>query len=435
MKGVLFIAIYHLSIKIITRGKGRSAVASAAYRAGEKIKNERDGVTHDYIRKSGVVHTEILLPDNAPDEYRDRATLWNSVEKIEKAKNSQLAREIQVALPIELTEVQNRSLVREYVKKNFVAHGMIADISIHNSDDGNPHAHIMLTMRPLKANLTEDKHGVPNIKGIDERTDINNIWGAKSKKEYILDDNGEKIRLNSDEYKSRKVNATDWNEQTKAEEWRESWADILNKYLEKLGHPDRVDHRSFERQNIERVPTIHLGVAAYQMEQRGIATERGDINRAIEITNQQIQELEYRIAELRDWIDAKTVEVLTSTEIHNLADIIRDILSTKERGGNSSHITKAKQENISKMLRFLQSQKIMDLDGLHGAVMIMHRKLNVVRDDLKRVEPKLKELTEHIKQAGRYREHSEIYKMYNRQKPKEVKMSKVSQLKLRLSMM
>jgi len=399
MKGVLFIAIYHLSIKIITRGKGRSAVASAAYRAGEKIKNERDGVTHDYTRKSGVVHTEILLPDNAPDEYKNRATLWNAVEKIEKAKNSQLAREIQIALPIEFTEIQNRSLVREYVKKNFVAHGMIADISIHNSDDGNPHVHIMLTMRPF----AEDK-----------------TWGAKSRKEYILDGNGEKIRLNSGEYKSRKISATDWNEQTKAEEWRESWADILNKYLEKLGHADRVDHRSLERQGVERIPSIHLGVAAHQMEQRGIATERGDINRAIEITNQQIQELEYRIAELRDWLDSKAVEVVASPEPQNLADIIQDTLAKRGQVDSLSHsVTPAKQENISKMLKFLQSHNILDLDGLHDVVMTMHKKLNAVRDDLKRVEPKSKELTEHIKQAGRYREHSEIYKMYTRQKPKD----------------
>jgi ATP-dependent exoDNAse (exonuclease V) alpha subunit len=154
-------AIYHLSIKIISRGKGKSAVAAAAYRAGEKITNEYDGITHDFTRKSGVAHTTILLPENAPMDYQDRAVLWNAVEKIEKAKNSQLAREIEIALPVELSLLQNKSLVREYVKRNFVEHGMCADVCIHDTGNGNPHAHIMLTMRPISEDGT---------------------WGAKSKK-------------------------------------------------------------------------------------------------------------------------------------------------------------------------------------------------------------------------------------------------------------
>ena len=126
-------AIYHCSIKIISRGKGKSAVAAAAYRAGEKITNDFDGETHDYTRKGGVVHTEILLPDHAPADFSDRAVLWNAVEKIEKAKNAQLARKIELALPAELTREQIISLVREYVKKHFVAAGMCADICVHDT--------------------------------------------------------------------------------------------------------------------------------------------------------------------------------------------------------------------------------------------------------------------------------------------------------------
>ena len=137
-------AIYHCSIKVISRGKGKSAVAAAAYRAGEKITNEFDGMTHDYTHKGGVVHTEILLPDHAPAEYADRAVLWNEVEKIEKAKNAQLVREIEIALPRELTREQGISLVREYVKRHFVAAGMCADVCLHDTGGGNPHAHIML---------------------------------------------------------------------------------------------------------------------------------------------------------------------------------------------------------------------------------------------------------------------------------------------------
>lgn len=165
-------AIYHCSIKIISRGKDKSAVAAAAYRSGETLTNEYDGVTHDYTRKGGIVHTEILLPDHAPAEYADRSLLWNAVEKIEKAKNAQLAREIEIALPQKLTIEHSISLVREYVKEQFVNAGMCADFAIHDKQDGNPHAHIMLTMRPIEQG---------------------GAWGAKQKKEYILDKDGGKI--------------------------------------------------------------------------------------------------------------------------------------------------------------------------------------------------------------------------------------------------
>ena len=206
------IAIYHCSIKIFSRGKGKSAVAAAAYRAAEKIQNQYDGKTYDYTNKKGVVFSEISLPDHAPTEYADRAILWNAVEQIEKASNSQLARETQLALPVELTREQNISLIREYVNQHFVTKGMCADVAIHDIGEGNPHAHIILTMRPIEQDGT---------------------WGVKSKKEYILDRHGEKILLKSGEFKSRKISVNDWNEQTKAEEWRKAWANSVNAALEK----------------------------------------------------------------------------------------------------------------------------------------------------------------------------------------------------------
>ena len=274
-------AIYHLSIKIISRGKGKSAVAASAYRSGEKIKNEYDGIVHDFTRKGGIAHTEILLPENAPQEFLDRGTLWNSVEKIEKSKNSQLAREIEVALPKELDREKQIELIREYVKENFVKVGMCADIALHDKNDGNPHCHILLTMRPLNEDTT---------------------WGAKSKKEYILDENREKIKLKNGNYKTRKINTTDWNEQDKAEEWRKAWADITNKYLEENSIQNKVDHRSYLRQGIEQIPTIHLGVSATQMEKKGIATDRGNINREIKHQNAILREISRRIKALLNWI-------------------------------------------------------------------------------------------------------------------------------------
>ncbi|SFJ38576.1 protein of unknown function [Ruminococcaceae bacterium D5] len=189
----------------MSRGKGKSAVAAAAYRSGEKLTNEWDGMTHDYTRKGGVVHTEIMLPSHAPPSFSDRSTLWNSVELYEKAGNAQLAREIDAALPIELSREEQIRLVREYCSSQFVSRGMCVDFAIHDTDSGNPHCHIMLTMRPL-----------------DER----GTWAAKSKKEYDLDENGERIRLPSGRYKTHKVDLTGWNDKDNTLLWRKAWADI-----------------------------------------------------------------------------------------------------------------------------------------------------------------------------------------------------------------
>ena len=270
------------------------AVAAAAYRSGEKIKNEYDGITHDYTRKGGIAHTEILLPDHAPKEYLDRATLWNAVEEIEKNKNSQLSREIELALPVELSAGQNILLVREYCRKHFISAGMCADICIHDKKDGNPHAHIMLTMRPIEKDGT---------------------WGAKSKKEYLLDKNGERIRLKSGAFKTRKIDATEWNDKNKAEEWRAGWADMVNAFLEKQGEQIRIDHRSYERQGIDLIPTVHLGVAAFQMEKRGIATERGNKNREIDGLNKQLRQIKARIGKLENWIKEERTAPPTLWEV------------------------------------------------------------------------------------------------------------------------
>ncbi|MCL2427292.1 MAG: MobA/MobL family protein [Oscillospiraceae bacterium] len=390
-------AIYHCSIKIVSRGRGKSAVAAAAYRAGAVIKNEYDGVTHDYSRKGGIAHTEIMLPDNAPAEYKDRVVLWNAVEKIEKAKNSQLAREIEIALPIELNHMQNLNLIREYVRKNFVEHGMCADIAIHGIETENPHAHILLTMRPFNEDRT---------------------WGAKFKKVIHLDDDGNKI-YNSEKrtYKYTKVNTVDWDNRDKAEEWREAWGSILNQYLEQIGHAERVDHRSFDRQGItDRLPTIHLGVAAHQMEKRGIKTERGDINREIVVTNNLLRQLNARISKLEKWIDEES----KTNEPPTLADVISEILNRREQSGQSSRygaINNLKQ--AAAMLNFLQENKIMDLDGLHKFIISMHNKQSDIREKLKPMERRLKTLDKHIEQAEYYREFTKINRLYNQQKPKD----------------
>jgi hypothetical protein len=277
-------AIYHCHCKIISRGQGRSAVGAAAYRSGEKLYNEYDGIEHDYTKKGGVAYSEIMLCENAPKEYQDRQTLWNAVEKIEKGSKAQLAREYEVALPVELSREEQIQLVRDFVKENFVDKGMCVDFSIHDKENGNPHAHIMLTTRPINEN---------------------GEWGMKEKKDYMRDENGERVPLidkktglqkvdsrNRKQWKREYVQFNDWNTKDFLYRSRESWAEKVNQELERKNVPQRVDHRSYNEQGIEQIPTQHIGVSVNAMEKRGIESQRGNENREIKKANGQIQTIE-----------------------------------------------------------------------------------------------------------------------------------------------
>ena len=388
-KGGFTIAIYHCSIKIISRGKGKSAVAAAAYRSGEKLINNYDGITHDYTRKRGIAHTEILLPSHAPPDFQNRSALWNSVEKIEKSKNSQLAREIELAIPKELPPEQQIELVREYVKDNFVSAGMCADIAIHDKNDGNPHAHIMLTMRPLNEN---------------------GEWGAKSKKEYITDKNGERIKLKNGNFKTKKVDTVDWNEQSKAELWRSKWAELANKYLEQNSIADRIDHRSFERQGTEQIPTIHLGVAASQMERKGITTERGNINREIKAHNRILAEIKAKIASLKNWLADIFKRREKQPPEQNLIEILQE-LSKPQKINMQYRIYNPKK--LAEQIQYLQDNKIFTIPQLDETVNSVCDEYDNIRITLKEVEGRLKSLAELVKQAEIYRRHRELYKQYH----------------------
>ena len=274
-------AIYHCSIKNISRSGGKSAVASASYRAGEKLEDRETGLTHDYTNKKEVAYSEIILCENAPKEYQDRATLWNAVEQVEKQSNARLAREWEVALPNELTLDQSKELVRGFAQ-SLADEGMCVDANIHWKE-GNHHAHIMGTTRPIKEN---------------------GEWGQKEKKAYKLDENGQKIPQIDPKtgeqkigargrkmWKRETVEANDWNKSEKVEEWRERWAEHCNRYLEK---EQQIDHRSFEKQGIERIPTIHEGHVAREMEQKGQTAERCEINRDIMAANMELKALEHQ---------------------------------------------------------------------------------------------------------------------------------------------
>jgi hypothetical protein len=241
-------AIFYSKGNIISRSSGRSAVAALAYRRSEKMQSlahaayqrgeqiEGDVIIHDYTRKSGVMYSEIMLPENAPPEFMDSETLWNAVETSEKRKDAQLAREIIVALQREFNLEEQREVLRDYVEENFVSKGMIVDFSIHDKGDGNPHAHIMLTMREV----TPEGFGKKN---------------------------------------------REWNNRKNIVDWRESWADVNNRMFVRKGLDERIDHRSYKEQGLDREPMIHLGYEAWALEKKGIKTDRGNHNREVQRRN------------------------------------------------------------------------------------------------------------------------------------------------------
>lgn len=270
-------SIYHCSIKNISRSSGRSAVACAAYRSGEELEDVETGITHDYRKKTGIAFAEIFLCKNAPERFQNREELWNEVEKIEKAADARLAREIEVAIPRELSLEEMKNLVAGYAKM-LTEEGMCVDAAIHLKV-GNPHAHLMCTTRKIKADGT---------------------WDQKEKKVYALDEFGNKIPVIDQETRKQKIGArgrriwkrvtvaaNDLNAKENVEKWRKMWSEHCNAYLEP---EQQIDHRSYERQGKKDViPTIHEGYAAREMEKRGKLAERCEINREIAAANRDIK--------------------------------------------------------------------------------------------------------------------------------------------------
>ena len=293
-------AIYHMSIKIGSKGKGQSAVAAAAYRSGDKLTDKETGLISDYTRKGGVVHSEISLCDNAPLKYADRETVWNAVHEIENKKNSRLWREFEIALPKEFSQNEQIETVRDFVKQ-LTDSGMCADWSLHDKGDGNPHAHIMATVR----SITNEGE-----------------WAPKSRLVYDLDENGERIfqKLNKQgykQYKSHKEDYNNWNAKERVEEWRAAWAKCCN---DRLAERDHIDHRSYERQGIDQIPTIHEGYAARKIAAAGGTSERVEINNEIRERNslmrklaEQLKQIALKIKEFGN----KLKELHEAEKVHN----------------------------------------------------------------------------------------------------------------------
>lgn len=230
-------AIFHMSFSNISAGKGRSAIASAAYRSGEKLFDDKEGRSYFYAR-SVMPESFILTPKNAPKWASDRQKLWNEVEKKDRKANSRYAKEFNVALPVELTNEEQKALITKFVQETFVDKGMVADVAIHRDHEENPHAHVMLTNRPFNPDGS---------------------WGLKSKTQYVLDENGKQLLTKNGNPKQRKIWLVDWDKPGKVEEWRHAWAEEVNSLFQAKGMPERISEKSYEEQGIEKTPTKHEG--------------------------------------------------------------------------------------------------------------------------------------------------------------------------------
>ena len=376
----------------IKRSAGQSAVAAAAYRSGEKLHSEYYGEDSDYTRKGGVICSGILLPAHAPPEYTDRETLWNAVEKVERGKKAQLAYSFDIALQNEFSMGENINLARQFLLEKFVSRGMIVDFAVHSPDkeDGgisNPHFHVMCPIRPME----------PNGK-----------WGNKQRREYVLYESGNSIPDGPGDYVFNAVPTTDWGSPETLEHWRQAGAELCNAKFAEKELLCRIDHRSYERQGVDLLPTDHEGPTDRAMERKGISTEKGEFNRWIKATNAAIRDIRKKIAALVEWLKEVKGE-LSKPKSPDLLSLLQAYFDRRNAGAYSQ---KAKINNLKEMnnlFNYLMENGIHDLDTLEARV----TKLRVSSDSLKMKldsqTARMKEIRKLPEYLGTYREMKPVY--------------------------
>lgn len=372
-------ALYHFHVGQIKRSAGRSAVECAAYRAGERLYSEYYGLVSDYTLKGGVVHTEIMLPPHAPREYADRQTLWNAVEEAERNRNAQLAYSFDIALQNEFTLDENIALARKFLLDNFVTRGMIADFTVHHPDkDGgiaNPHFHVMCPIRPLNPDGT---------------------WGAKQHRVYRADG------------KFDAVPTTDWGKPETLEAWREAWAALCNTKFEEKGLTCRIDHRSYERQGVEQIPTVHEGVAVRQMEARGIVTDKGEHNRWIKSMSAMLRTLGERIKTLVDWLSYARSK-LDKPYSPSLAKLLADYFDARNTGAWSNKAKVGNLKRLTSAIAYLDENGLHTLADLEARLDLLHSSLDEAKTTLDANKKRSKELRELLRYAGIYKRFKPLH--------------------------
>lgn len=343
----------------------------AAYRAGERLYSEYYGLVSDYTRKGGVVYSEILLPPHAPREYADRQTLWNAVEDAERNKNAQLAYSFDIALQNEFTMEENMQLARKFLLGNFVSRGMIADFAVHQPDKNggisNPHFHVMCPIRPLNTDGT---------------------WGVKQ------------LRVYRENGKFDAVQTTDWGKPETLEAWREAWSALCNAKFEEKGLTYRIDHRSYERQGIKQVPTVHEGVTVRQMEAKGVVTDKGEHNRWIKSASAMLRALRDRIKALLGWLAATHEKV---DRAFPLGTLLMEYFDERYAGAWSRT---AKINNIKRAVKvsaYLSEHNLLTLDDLEKHIDSLHSSIDKVKSTLDANKKRSKELRGWLSYAEQFK--------------------------------
>ena len=380
------IALYHFHVTQIKRSAGQSAIASAAYRSGEKLHSEYYGEDSDYTKKGGVICSEILLPPHAPPSFSYRETLWNEVEKVERGKKAQLAYSFDIALQNEFSMQENIELARQFLLDQFVSRGMVVDFAVHSPDkeDGgiaNPHFHVMCPIRPL------DEHG---------------RWGNKQRREYLLDEHGNRIRDEAGNYVFNAVPTTDWGSPDTLEHWRQAWADLCNQKFAEKELDCRIDHRSYERQGVEQIPTQHEGPTVRAMEAKGIRTDKGDLNRWIRKTNAMLREAKQKIVALIDWLKEVKAE-LSKPQPPTLVELLSAYYDNRNKGAYSSKAKIANLKKFSEAVSFLESKHLYTADDLDTALHTMQDNIDTLKKSAFGKQARIKELDELLRMADYYK--------------------------------
>lgn len=392
-------ACYHFTLKPVSRGKGAGVVRKAAYHSGERLSDLYYGGVHDYTKKAGIVYKEIFLPPHAPERLKDRETLWNEVEQVEKNKRAQLANNFEIALMNEFTMEENIMLAKLFVQEQFVARGMIADVAIHDppripGEELNPHIHVMCPMRPLN----ED-----------------GSWGIKQKKEIVLDENGQQVIGSNGKPKERAYSVTGWNSKETLQEYRKAWADIVNDFAELKGLSVRVDHRTLKEQGIDRLPTVHEGPDVRAIEKKGIRTTIGDLNRMIRYVNRcigQVRDLFEWIKVKKQELDEKYESVRNEVRKPNLINYLMDYYDERNQkaeqfqyGTRKAKVTNLKQ--LAEITSYLEQEQIRTPAQLQERIGSLSDRFNQVRD----------EIQEQLSMNKDYRERLRAWELYQKTKP------------------
>ena len=387
-------ALFHFHVTQIKRSAGQSAVASAAYRAGEKLHSESYGEDSDYTKKKGIITADILLPSHAPPEYSDRETLWNAVEKAERGKNAQLAYSFDIALQNELSLDENVALTRQFLSEQFVSRGMIVDFAIHQPEDGiaNPHFHVMCPIRPLKKDGT---------------------WDAKQHREYLFDEVG---NPNLDEAGHQKFNAvptTEWGTPETLDAWRKAWAALCNAKFAETNLDCRIDNRSSENPGVDLIPTVHEGPAVREMEKRGIRTDKGDHNRLIRQINAALKDLKSKLKALVTWIADLKAELSQPLE-PTVYDLLNIALQQRNEGAWSFVAKSRNLQNTSKLVAYLQQHGITTLSDLENHIRDVSNQSEPVNEKVKAIRDKLKEIDDLLKAGERYEKLKPVFDEYSK---------------------